>query len=54
MLAVAGEMHETAQTLSGQRRDVLVATAAIAADPALHREAESLVRHDGLTPPAVG
>lgn len=50
MLAVAGEMHETAQTLSGQRRDVLVATAAIAADPALHREAESLVRDEGLTP----
>ncbi|MDO8337309.1 MAG: phosphoenolpyruvate--protein phosphotransferase [Microcella sp.] len=50
MLAVAGEMHETAQTLSGQRRDVLVATAAIAADPALHREAESFLRDEGLTP----
>lgn len=50
MLAVAGEMHTTAQTLSGQRRDVLVATAAIAADPALHRAAEALVRDEGATP----
>nr|WP_281364428.1 phosphoenolpyruvate--protein phosphotransferase [Microcella alkalica] len=50
MLAVAGEMHATAQMLSGQRRDVLVATAAIAADPALHRAAEALVRDEGATP----
>lgn len=50
MLAVASAMHAAAQTLSGQRRDVLVATAAVAADPALHRAAEALVRDEGLAP----
>lgn len=50
MLAVAGELQQRADRVSGQRRDVLRATAAIAADPALHRAAEALVRDDGLTP----
>ncbi len=50
MLAVAGELQQRADRVSGQRRDVLRATGAIAADPALHRAAEALVRDDGLTP----
>lgn len=50
MLAIAGELQVRADRVSGQRRDVLKATAAIAADPALHRAAEALVRDDGLTP----
>jgi multiphosphoryl transfer protein len=50
MLAVASDLHEHAAALSGQRRDVLAATAAMAADPALHRATEALVRNVGLTP----
>jgi multiphosphoryl transfer protein len=50
MLAVAREMHEQAHALTGQRRDVLTATASMAADPALHRAAEARVRDDGLSP----
>ncbi len=50
MLDLAAEMHSKAERLSGQRREVLIATAAIAADPALHAAAEALVRDDGLSP----
>lgn len=50
MLVVARTMHDQADRLGGQRREVLAATAAIAADPALHAAAEGLVRDEGLTP----
>ncbi len=50
MLQVARTMHAQADRLGGQRREVLEATAAIAADPALHDAAEALVRDEGLTP----
>ncbi len=50
MLQVARTMHAQADRLGGQRREVLEATAAIAADPALHAAAEAHVRDEGLTP----
>ncbi|WP_168914976.1 phosphoenolpyruvate--protein phosphotransferase [Microcella flavibacter] len=50
MLQVARTMHGQADRLGGQRREVLEATAAIAADPALHAATEAHVRDAGLTP----